>query len=157
MSTLKVSTIEAKAFPSSPTVDEKVTVKNSAGDILLVIDGKNSGITTVGINSTSTLSVDQYNNVNVTGVVTATRFSGAGAEESLGSTGALLDFYEIDNELSISTTTTVAKKSSNAATLYVKHKEIVVGTAPGTVELIVADGEELVVDALQLSVNTKDV
>ena len=76
MSTLRVSNIEAKADASSPTIDEKVKVTNSDGDTLLVIDGKHSGITTVGINSTSTFAVDNHNNFNISGVVTATKFSG---------------------------------------------------------------------------------
>ena len=50
MSTLRVSNIEAKADVSSPTVDEKIKFTNSSGDVLFHLDGKTSGITTVGIN-----------------------------------------------------------------------------------------------------------
>ena len=52
MSTLRVSNIEAKADPSSPSVDEKLKVTNSNGDILVHIDGKTAGVTTIGINTT---------------------------------------------------------------------------------------------------------
>ena len=77
MSTLRVSNIEAKADASSPTIDEQVKVTNSNGDVLLYVDGRTSGITTVGINTTAqSFEVDSYNNFNFTGVVTATKFSG---------------------------------------------------------------------------------
>ena len=38
MSTLRVSNIEAKADPSSPTVNEKVKITNSSGDVMLQLD-----------------------------------------------------------------------------------------------------------------------
>ena len=51
----------------------------------------------------------------------------------------------------------LSRASSNPGKIYTKFQEVVVGTAPGTVELIIADGEEFIVDAYQLAVNTKDV
>jgi hypothetical protein len=54
MSTLRVSNIEAKADASSPTIDEKVKVTSSQGRVLVQIDGKTAGITSIGINTTST-------------------------------------------------------------------------------------------------------
>ena len=43
----------------------------------MFIDGKTSGITTVGINTTdSNITFDANSNVVVTGIITATRFSG---------------------------------------------------------------------------------
>ena len=42
--------------------------------------------------------------------------------------------------------------SANPGKIYTKFQEVVVGSAPGTVELVVADGEELVIDAYQLRV-----
>ena len=78
MSTLRVSNIEAKADPSSPSVNEKVKITNSNGDVMLQLDGATSGITTVGITTTgNTLTVDSYNNVIFSGIVTATSFSGS--------------------------------------------------------------------------------
>jgi len=77
MSTLRISNIEAKSVPASATVDEKVKITNSSGDTLVFIDGKTSGITTVGINTTDgNITFDANSNVVVTGIITATRFSG---------------------------------------------------------------------------------
>ena len=61
-------------------------------------------------------------------------------------------FYEMDNATTISTTTTLSRASGNPGKIYTKFQEVVVGTAPGTVELIVADGEEFIIDTYQLSV-----
>lgn len=77
MSTLRISNIEAKSVPASATIDEKVKITNSSGDPLVFIDGKTSGITTVGINTTDgNITFDANSNVVVTGIITATRFSG---------------------------------------------------------------------------------
>ena len=77
MSTLRISNIEAKSVPASATIDEKVKITNSSGDPLVFIDGKTSGITTVGINTTdSNITFDANSNIVVTGIITATRFSG---------------------------------------------------------------------------------
>ena len=77
MSTLRVSNIEAKADPSSPTVNEKVKITNSNGDVMLQLDGATSGITTVGINTTTAaFTVDGDQNFNFVGVVTAASLSG---------------------------------------------------------------------------------
>ena len=51
MSTLRVSNIEAKADVSSPSVNEKLKVTNSNGELLIHIDDATSGITTVGIST----------------------------------------------------------------------------------------------------------
>ena len=105
------------------------------------------------------------NGLIVTGVCTATTFKGDGSQLTgvvqsdtpLGNSVASTTFYESDNAVSISTTTTLTRTSSNPGKIYTKFQEVVVGTAPGTVELIVADGEEFIVDAYQLAVNTKDI
>ena len=69
MSTLRISNIEAKSVPASATVDEKVKITNSSGDTLVFIDGKTSGITTVGINTTDgNITFDANSNVVVTGI-----------------------------------------------------------------------------------------
>ena len=52
MSTLRVSNIEAKADASVSSVNEKVKVTNSNGDVQLTINGETAGITTVGVNTT---------------------------------------------------------------------------------------------------------
>ena len=79
------------------------------------------------------------------------------SDTPLSNTTASSIFYEMDNATTISTTTTLSRASGNLGKIYTKFQEVVVGTAPGTVELIVADGEEFIVDAYQLAVNTKDV
>ena len=77
MSTLRISNIEAKADNSSPTVDEQLKFTNSTGGVLLHLDGRTSGITTVGINTTAqTIKFDENNNVFITGIVTATELHG---------------------------------------------------------------------------------
>ena len=86
---------------------------------------------------------------NLTGVVAS--------DVPVGSSSDATIFYETDDATTISTTTTLSRASSNPGKIYTKFQEVVVGTAPGTVELIIADGEEFIVDAYQLAVNTKDV
>ena len=77
MSTLRISNIEAKSVPASATIDEKVKITNSSGDTLVFLDGKTSGITTVGINTTDgNITFDANSNVVVTGIITATKFVG---------------------------------------------------------------------------------
>ena len=108
--------------------------------------------------------------LNVSGIVTATQggtvtYYGDGSnltgvvasDVPIGNSGSATIFYETDDATTISTTTTLSRASGNPGKIYTKFQEVVVGTAPGTVELIIADGEEFVVDAYQLAVNTKDV
>ena len=92
MSTLRVSNIEAKADASSPTIDEKVKVTSSQGRVLVQIDGKNTGITSVGINTTgTTFTIDGNNNVQFVGVITAANVNTTGVSTftSLSVTGNL--------------------------------------------------------------------
>ena len=108
--------------------------------------------------------------LNISGIVTATQggtvtYFGDGSnltgvvasDVPVGNSGSATIFYETDDATTISTTTTLSRASSNPGKIYTKFQEVVVGTAPGTVELIIADGEEFIVDAYQLAVNTKDV
>ena len=103
--------------------------------------------------------------LNVSGIITATEggtvsYYGDGSnltgvvqsDTPLGNSTASTIFYESDNATTISTTTTLSRASSNPGKIYTKFQEVVVGSAPGTVELIVADGEEFVIDAYQLRV-----
>jgi hypothetical protein len=90
MSTLRVSNIEAKADASSPTIDEKVKVTSSQGRVLVQIDGKNTGITSIGINTTSTsFTIDANQNVQFVGVITAANVNTTGVSTftSLSVTG----------------------------------------------------------------------
>ena len=54
MSTLRIHGIEAKADSSSASVNEKIKITNSNGDLLLHLDGTQSGIGTVGVTTTGT-------------------------------------------------------------------------------------------------------
>ena len=54
MSTLRINGIEAKSDPSSASVNEKIKITNSNGDLLLHLDGTQAGIGTVGITTTGT-------------------------------------------------------------------------------------------------------
>ena len=74
------------------------------------------------------------------------------SDNPLGNSAQATIFYEIDNATTISTTTTLSRTSGNPGKIYTKFLEVVVGTAPGTVELIVADGQEFGIDAYQLGV-----
>ncbi len=85
MSTLRVSNIEAKADVSSPTVDEKIKFTNSSGDVLFHLDGKTSGITTVGINTTgNTFTVNNTTgDVSFSGSVTSSGVSTFSSDVSI--------------------------------------------------------------------------
>ena len=73
MSTLRVSNIEAKADASSPSVNEKIKITNSNGDVLVHVNGETSGITTIGINTTGeSVSFDSNQNATFSGIVTST-------------------------------------------------------------------------------------
>ena len=54
MSTLRIHGIEAKSDPTSASVNEKIKITNSNGDLLLHIDGTQAGIGTVGVTTTGT-------------------------------------------------------------------------------------------------------
>ena len=54
MSTLRIHGIEEKSDPTSASVNEKIKITNSNGDLLLHLDGTQSGIGTVGITTTGT-------------------------------------------------------------------------------------------------------
>ena len=73
MSTLRVTNIEAKGDPSSPSVDEKLKLTNSAGDVVLEVDGKNVGAgQTVFVGS----GIVTATTVSVAGSITATNLYG---------------------------------------------------------------------------------
>ena len=54
MSTLRIHGIEAKSDPTSASVNEKIKITKSNGDLLLHLDGTQAGIGTVGITTTGT-------------------------------------------------------------------------------------------------------
>ena len=127
MSTLRISNIEAKSVPASATIDEKVKITNSSGDPLVFIDGKTSGITTVGINTTDgNITFDANSNIVVTGIITATRFSGEitptsleiGSNIKLGNAGVITATSFVGSGANLTnlpapTTITVADESTD--------------------------------------------
>ena len=54
MSTLRIHGIEAKSDPTSASVNEKIKITNSNGDLLFHLDGTQAGVGTVGITTTGT-------------------------------------------------------------------------------------------------------
>ena len=54
MSPLRIHGIEAKSDPTSASVNEKIKITNSNGELLLHLDGTQSGIGTVGVTTTGT-------------------------------------------------------------------------------------------------------
>ena len=119
----------------------------------------------IGVGSGIGVTIRQHGDATFTGIITAKKFVGDGSsldgvvssDTPMGNSASATIFYETDDATTISTTTTLSRASSNPGKIYTKFQEVVVGTAPGTVELVVADGEEFIVDAYQLAVNTKDV
>ena len=119
----------------------------------------------IGSNTGIGVTIRKHGDATFTGIITASAFKGDGSgltgvvasDTPVGSSSQATIFYVTDDATTISTTTTLSRASSNPGKIYTKFQEVVVGTEPGTVELIVADGEEFIVDAYQLAVNTKDV
>jgi len=119
----------------------------------------------IGSNTGIGVTIRKHGDATFTGIITASAFFGDGSgltgvvasDTPVGSSAEATIFYETDDATTISTSTTLNRASGNPGKIYTKFQEVVVGTAPGTVELIVADGEEFIVDAYQLTVNTKDV
>ena len=100
MSTLRVSNIEAKSDVSSPSVNEKVKVTNSNGELLIHIDGATSGITTVGISTSGeSFRFDSNQNVTFFGSVTGTGLDVNGNADISGNlnVGGVLTYEDVTN------------------------------------------------------------
>ena len=91
----------------------------------------------VGKNANSAINVEK--GLVVTGIVTASNI-----ETTISSNS---DFFEIDNEATISNDTTLSRASGNAGIIYTKFQQVVVAASKS---LIVDAGEILVVDAYGL-------
>ena len=91
----------------------------------------------VGKNANSAINAEK--GLVVTGIVTASNIETIIPSNS--------DFFEIDNETTISTDTTLSRTSSNDGIIYTKFQQVVVAA---TKSLIVDAGEILVVDAYKL-------
>ena len=120
------------------------------------ISGITSITTSTGVDNQLTLHTNNTTEVmkvtssglNVTGVITATSFSGVVQSDTpLGNSTSSTVFYESDNETTISTDTTLSRASSNPGVIYTKFQQVVVAN---TKSLIVDAGETLVVDAYKL-------
>ena len=112
-------------------------------------------LTTIGDSTSSNVLVDDNGTTRVeantsgavvTGILTATSFDGVSESDvPLAVNGK---FYEIDDVLLIDATIQISRASSNPGTIYVKHNQIEIAN---TKSLIIANGEELVIDAYQFS------
>jgi hypothetical protein len=103
---------------------------------------------TVHTNDTTEVMKVTSSGLNVTGVITATSFSGVVQSDTpLGNSTSSTVFYEADNETTISSDTTLSRTSSNPGVIYTKFQQVVVAN---TKSLIVDAGETLVVDAYKL-------
>jgi len=102
MATIRISNIEAKADASSPSIDERVTFKKSTGENGVVIDAKQVGVSSVGINSDNPRSaLDVVGDVNITG-----SYYGDGS----GLTGVIdvgTGIYVLNNGSQVGTATTI--------------------------------------------------
>ena len=180
MSTLRIHGIEAKSDPTSASVNEKIKITNSNGDLLLHLDGTQSGIGTVGITTTGTtfhvdratgeitfvtdakfngtvgiagtLTYEDVTNVDsigiitartgvivgsgvtlnatgviATGVITATSFSGSGANLTnlppsapVGGASTNTVFFENDNSVDVNYSVTSGKNAMSAGPIAIK-------------------------------------
>ena len=180
MSTLRIHGIEAKSDPTSASVNEKIKITNSNGDLLLHLDGTQSGIGTVGISTTGTtfhvdratgeitfvtdakfngtvgiagtLTYEDVTNVDsigiitartgvivgsgvtlnatgviATGVITATSFSGSGANLTnlppsapVGGASTNTVFFENDNSVDVNYSVTSGKNAMSAGPIAIK-------------------------------------
>ena len=180
MSTLRIHGIEAKSDPTSASVNEKIKITNSNGDLLFHLDGTQAGIGTVGITTTGTtfhvdratgeitfvtdakfdgtvgiagtLTYEDVTNVDsigiitartgvivgsgvtlnatgviATGVITATSFSGSGANLTnlppsapVGGASTNQVFFENDNSVDVSYTITSGKNAMAAGPIEIK-------------------------------------
>ena len=112
-------------------------------------------LTTIGGSSSSSTLKDDGGTTRVeantsgavvSGILTATSFDGVSESDTpLAVNGK---FYEIDDVLLVDATIQISRASSNPGTIYVKHNQIEIAN---TKSLIIANGEELVIDAYQFS------
>ena len=126
MSTLRISNIEAKSVPASATIDEKVKITNSSGDPLVFIDGKTSGITTVGINTTDpNITFDANSNVVVTGIITATKFSGQFEPTSVGIADSIFHTGDTNTSIRFPSADTIAFTTGGSERLRISSNGLV--------------------------------
>ena len=136
MSTLRVTNIEAKGDPSSPSVDEKLKLTNSTGDIVLEVDGKNVGAgqtVFVGSGIVTATQVNVGTAVTISaGVVTATSFSGdgsglSGIDASALKSGGVVK-VQANSSGSVTTGVATATDKISVGDSFIKHGAVGLGT-----------------------------
>ena len=133
----------------------QINLKSISGITSITTPAGVDNVFTVHTNDTTQRLKVTQSGIDVTGVVTATSFSGDGSSLSgivqsdtpLASSSASTIFYESDNETTVSTDTTLTRSSSNSGVIYTKFQQVVVAN---TKSLIVDAGETFVVDAYGL-------
>ena len=165
MSTLRISNIEAKSVPASATVDEKVKITNSSGDTLVFIDGKTSGITTVGINTTDgNIKFDANSNIVVTGIITATKFVGTieptdltvSGKVSVGGSVTAATFYGNGANLTGLSGVSVANQADNRLITATGTTDALNGEANLTFETSTSGGTLTVAGTSEYQIKLKD-
>ena len=98
MATIRVSNVEAKADAGSPTIDERVTFKRSTGENGVIIDSKQVGITSVGINTDNPQAVLDISGITSTvPTLTVTNSGGAGSGSG-GTDGSIIAKFVGDSD-----------------------------------------------------------
>ena len=133
MSTLRIHGIEAKSDPTSASVNEKIKITNSNGDLLLHLDGTQAGIGTVGI--AGTLTYEDVTNIDAIGIITAraginvsggtitgdgSGLTGLPAGAPVGGASTNTVFFENDNSVDVSYTISTDKNAMAAGPIAIK-------------------------------------
>jgi len=111
-------------------------------------------IAPAGLSTTGTVAIQ---NINATGIITATSFSGDGSQltnlsgmgVAAGPTGFGADVFYTNTVGYVSATTTIASvDASLAPILYTRYQEVVINDG---FDLIVGNGNDLLINVFQLS------
>ena len=165
MSTLRISNIEAKSVPASATTDEKIKITNSSGDVLVFLDGKTSGITTVGINTTDgNITFDANSNIVVTGIITATKFVGTieptdltvSGKVSVGGSVTAATFYGNGANLTGLSGVSIANQADNRLITATGTTDALNGEANLTFETSTSGGTLTVAGTSEYQIKLKD-
>ena len=163
MSTLRVTNIEAKGDPSSPSVDEKLKLTNSTGDVVLEVDGKNvgagqtvfvgSGIvtaTTVSIAGSITATNFYGNASNLSGIdATALKDSGGSVMIQANTSGAVITGMTTVTDKLMVGDSYIAHGSVGLGTTTSSGRDAGIGTATGTVIYVPETGMQIYTGAEQ--------
>ena len=141
-------------------LNEKIKITNSNQDVLVFVDGKTTGITTVGINTTNeTFKVQGDSNITITGIVTATEFYGSGVnltgvsgfgtalDSTQGTLGNLMYKTPYSYSMTGVSSAYIVSDTTSGNTVFTRLGEIVVGSAA---TLHIGSGTTLAMDVLSL-------